>query len=337
MRRLARLFALVVGLWLAAAAAPAGAHEVRPAYLQVDQTGPADYSVLWKQPTMGDVAVHLVPHISNGWLEQPTADAYVADGFLIRRWAIHAPGAVLDRQTVSVEGLSDTITDVFVRIRLKDGHDLDAVLKPETPTYLIAPQARAPSAILAFVWLGVQHILSGPDHLLFVLGLLLIVRDRWMLLKTVSAFTVAHSLTLAAATLGLVHMSTPLLNALIALSILFVAPEAIRAHRGQTSLTIRHPWVVAFAFGLLHGLGFANGLVTLGLDRAGLVRALVTFNIGVEIGQLLFIGLVFALIRAFRLMAVPWPRGAALAPGYLIGGLGAMWAFQYAAVVFGAA
>jgi hypothetical protein len=337
-RRLWRLFALLAGLWLTAVSA--AAHEVRPAYLQIDQTGPADYAVLWKQPTMGDVAIHLVPHLSNGWLEAPTADAYVADGFMIRRWQIHAaggtPGSALDGKTVSVEGLSDTITDVFVRIRLKDGHDLEAVLRPEAPAYLIQPQARAPSAALAFVWLGVQHILSGPDHLLFVLGLLLIVRDRAMLLKTVSAFTVAHSLTLAAATFGLVHMSTPLLNALIALSILFVAPEAIRARRGGTSLTIRHPWVVAFAFGLLHGLGFANGLVTMGLDETGLVRALVAFNVGVEVGQLLFIGLVVALIRALRLMAVPWPKGAALAPGYLIGGLGAMWTLQYAAVVFGA-
>jgi hypothetical protein len=313
------------------------AHEVRPAYLEIDQTGPSTYTAIWKQPVMGDVAIHLVPHLSNGWLEQPPADQYATGGFLIRQWTVRAQGtAPLEGRTVSIEGLQDTITDVFVRVRLKNGEGVDTIVRPEAPQFRIDLKAGAPTAVSAFLLLGIEHILTGPDHLLFVLGLLLIVRDRWTLLKTVTAFTVAHSLTLAAATLGHIQLSTPLLNALIALSILFVAPEAIRAARGGTSLTIRYPWIVAFAFGLLHGMGFANGLSTLGLEKGALVGALALFNVGVEIGQLAFLGVVLALIRSFRLMALSWPRPVAALPAYAIGALGAMWTFQYSAILLGA-
>ncbi|THD59897.1 HupE/UreJ family protein [Phenylobacterium sp.] len=334
MRRLLAALALLFGLLAGRAAF---AHEVRPAYLEIDQTGPSTYTAIWKQPVMGDVAIHLIPHLSNGWLDQPPGDQYATGGFLIRQWTVTAAGpSPLAGRTLSIEGLQDTITDVFVRIRLKNGEGVDTIVRPEAPQFRIDLKAGAPTAVSAFLLLGVEHILTGPDHLLFVLGLLLIVRDRWMLLKTVSAFTVAHSLTLAAATLGHIQLSTPLLNALIALSILFVAPEALRAARGGTSLTIRYPWIVAFAFGLLHGMGFANGLSTLGLEKGALLGALALFNVGVEIGQLMFLAVVLALIRAFRLMQLTWPRPVAALPAYAIGALGAMWTFQYSAILLGA-
>lgn len=335
MTRLRVALALLCSLWAASAA---WAHEVRPAYLEIDQTGADAYTAIWKQPTLGEFAIHLAPHLSNGWLDQPPTDQYAADGYLIRQWTIHSRGpAPLDGRTVSIEGLGDTITDVFIRIRLKDGQGLDTIVRPEAPQFSIALANGAPTAIPAFLMLGIEHILTGPDHLLFVLGLLLIVRDRWTLLKTVSAFTLAHSLTLAVATLGHIQLSTPILNALIALSILFVAPEAIRAQRGGASWTTRYPWLVAFAFGLLHGMGFANGLSTLGLEKGALLAALVLFNIGVEIGQLAFIAIVLMLVRAFRLMAIDWPSPVKMAPSYAIGVLGAMWTIQYSALVFGMA
>ena len=325
----AGLLALVCG------ASPAAAHEVRPAFLEIDQTGPATYAVIWKQPTMGDVGIHLAPHISNGWLERPPSDQYAAAGFLIKTWKIAGAGpAPLDGRIVRIEGLEDTITDVFVRVRLRDNQTLDAMVRPEAPTLRIGFVNGSAMSAAAFLGLGIGHILTGPDHLLFVLGLLLLVRDRWMLLKTVSAFTLAHSLTLAAASFGLISLPLPLLNALIALSILFLAPEILRARRGGTSLTIRHPWIVAFAFGLLHGMGFAGGLTSLGLTGAALLVPLVLFNVGVEIGQLAFIAVVLAMGRAFRLMAIAWPKAVALGPAYAIGGLGAMWAFQYGALLF---
>jgi hypothetical protein len=317
-------------------AASVAAHEVRPAYLEIDQTAPTTYSVTWKRPTMGDVAIHLEPHLSNGWLERPASDQYAAASFLIKTWRITTPRArPLDGQTIGIEGLENTITDVFVRVRLRNGQGLDTIVRPETPRVTIAFANGAAMSVSAFVILGIQHILTGPDHLLFVLGLLLLVRDRWMLLKTVSAFTLAHSLTLAAASFGLISLPLPLLNALIALSILFLAPEVIRARNGGTSLTIRHPWIVAFAFGLLHGMGFASGLTSLGLRGAALAAPLVLFNIGVEIGQLAFIALVLALRRSFRLMAIAWPKPLALTPTYAIGVLGAMWTIRYSALLFG--
>ena len=331
------LIATVLALMALAFASSAAAHEVRPAYLGIEQTAANAYTVTWKQPTLGDVAIHLAPHISNGWLEQAPTDQYAAAGFLIRTWKISSPErAPLAGRTITIEGLQDTITDVYVRIRLSNGQGLDTILRPEVPQLKIALVNGDAMGGAAFLLLGVQHILTGPDHLLFVLGLLLLVRDRWMLLKTVSAFTVAHSITLAAATFGLIALPTALLNALVALSILFLAPEIVRAQRGGTSLTIRHPWVIAFAFGLLHGMGFASGLRSLGLDRSALLGALVLFNVGVEIGQLAFIAVVLALRRSFRLMAIDWPRPLAMAPTYAIGALGAAWAIQYGALLFGA-
>ncbi len=314
----------------------AHAHEVRPAYLEITQVSRTTYRVMWKLPTMGDVAIHLEPRLSNGWLDRAPSDQYAAAGYLIRSWTIadKRPDAVFG-QTVTIDGLPDTMTDVFLRIRLLDGRHVDAILRPEQPALRIGLVNGNEIALPSFLLLGIEHILTGPDHLLFVLGLLLIVRGRWALIKTVSAFTLAHSITLAAATLGLIQLSVPLLNALIALSILFLAPEVVRARRGGTSLTIRYPWIVAFVFGLLHGMGFASGLTALGLERGPLAGALLLFNAGVEIGQLAFIAVILALLRALRLMEWHWPRAFAAAPTYTIGILGAFWTIQYSAILFG--
>jgi hypothetical protein len=175
------------------------------------------------------------------------------------------------------------------------------------------------------------------DHLLFVLGLLLIVKDRWMLVKTISSFTLAHSITLAIATLGYGSVPAAPLNAAIALSILFLGPEIVRAWRGETSATIRRPWLVAFAFGLLHGFGFASGLTTLGLPRAEIPIALLSFNVGVEAGQLLFVALILLLDRAFRVLEIRWPRLVEALPGYAVGSLGAYWTIQRIALLLGGA
>src|SRR4030095_1795440 len=168
---------------------------------------------------------------------------------------------------------------------------------------------------------------------LFVLGLLLIVKDRWMLLKTVTAFTVAHSITLAIATLGYAEAPALPLNAAIALSILFLGPEIVRSWRGETSFTLRHPWVVAFAFGLLHGFGFASGLPTMGLPGAEIPLALLMFNLGVEAGQLLFVAVIVLLERAFRVLEVRWPRAVEMLPAYAVGSLGAYWTIQRVAIL----
>lgn len=321
--RIAALAALAGMLCLTAA----HAHEVRPAYLEISQPQATTYRILWKQPTMGDVAIRLVPHLSNGWLERPPADQYASAGFLIRTWTVSGPTSdALAGSTLTIEGLEYTITDVLVRIRLRDGRQIQTLIKPESPRFAIPAQPRA--GVPTFLLYGIEHILAGVDHLLFVLGLLLIVRDRWMLLKAVSAFTVAHSITLALALLANLTLPSALVETLISASILFLGVEVLHAQRGGTSFTIRYPWVAAFAFGLVHGMGFASGLAALGLASADVASALVLFNCGVEIGQLAFIATVMGAARALcalRLASEPLQVRVA---AYAVGIAGACWTFQ---------
>jgi hydrogenase/urease accessory protein HupE len=223
--------------------------------------------------------------------------------------------------------------EALVRIHHADGASEMHLLRPDAPSVTLGGASSAGGRALAYLRLGIEHILLGADHLLFVLGLLLIVRDRWMLVKTITSFTVAHSITLAVATLGYASAPVPPLDAAIALSILFLGPEIVRVWRGRTSFTIRHPWVVAFAFGLLHGFGFAGGLTSMGLPGAEIPLALLLFNVGVEAGQLAFVFLVLALERSFRVLEVAWPRWAAALPAYAVGSLGAFWTIQRTAMI----
>jgi len=262
----------------------------------------------------------------------PDRQRQLSPGALIVRGTLDCPGGLAGK-TISVAGLESTITDVLVRVHHADGRLESHILRPISPTVTLGGVTTATQRALGYVQLGIQHILLGPDHLLFVLGLLLIVFDRWMLLKTITSFTVAHSITLAIATLGYASAPLPPLNAAIALSILFLGPEIVRTWRGETSFTIRHPWVVAFAFGLLHGFGFASGLTSMGLPKAEIPLALLLFNVGVEIGQIAFVVLVVLLERSFRVLEVRWPRLVELLPGYAVGTLGAYWAIQRTAIL----
>jgi hydrogenase/urease accessory protein HupE len=336
---------LAAGVLLALAAPSARAHEIRPAYLEISEDARRGVDVLWKQPVMGEVAVPLTPRLSSGWLDGPREASSDAESYLILRWHVAKPDAPLSGQTVTIEGLDRTMTDVLVRVTFADGESLTRILRPLEPAFTIerAPGAGASgraavrSGATAYLQLGIEHILMGVDHLLFVLGLLLIVTDRFMLVKTVTAFTVAHSITLAIATLANVSAPAKPLNAAIALSILFLGPEIVRRWRGETSLTIRHPWLVAFAFGLLHGFGFASGLAAMGLPHAEIPQALLLFNVGVELGQLGFVGLVLALERSFRTLEIRWPRVVQALPAYAVGSLGAYWTIQRTLVLLGVA
>lgn len=329
---------LVVNIWLAACCTLGSvvcAHEVRPAYLEITQPRTSEYDITWKQPVMGELALHLVPHLSNGWLERSPDQQYAAGGFLIRRWKIRSSeGTPLAGRFIEIEGLADTLTDVFVRIRLTDHGSIDAIIRPEFPR-LVLSAGHGPLTLAAYVRLGIEHILTGPDHLLFVLGLVLIVRKRTMLLKTVSAFTLAHSITLAATILDEVTVPPALVEAVISLSILFLAPEILHAREGRESLTIRYPWAVAFAFGLFHGMGFASGLKSLGLQSGDLLVPLGLFNVGVEIGQLAFIALVLATGRVLRSTPIPAYAPALRLPAYVVGIAGSYWTIQASTVWWG--
>src|SRR5512139_100298 len=317
-------------------ASTALAHEVRPGFLELRESDPTTYSLLWKRPTGGEVEIQIAPVVPEGCrLATPDRQQLTPGAVLVRGTLTCEAG--LAGKTLRIAGLETTITDVLVRIHHADGRLESHLLRPATPSVTLGGVTSGLQRGLSYVQLGLQHILLGVDHLLFVLGLLLIVANRWMLVKTVTSFTVAHSITLAIATLGYASAPLPPLNVAIALSILFLGPEIARVWRGGTSFTIRHPWVVAFAFGLLHGFGFASGLTAMGLPKAEIPLALLLFNVGVEIGQVAFVALVVLLERSFRTLEIRWPRWVAALPGYAVGSLGAFWTIQRLAVMLGGA
>jgi hydrogenase/urease accessory protein HupE len=313
----------------------AAAHEVRPGLLELREQGDGSYSMLWKQPSGGEVEIRIAPVFPEGCQLVTRDRQQVAPGALISRGSLQCHEGI-GGKTISIAGLETTITDVLVRVHHADGRLETHMLKPASPSVALGAVTTTAQLAGSYFRLGFEHILLGVDHLLFVLGLMLIVADRWMLLKTITAFTVAHSITLAIATLGYASAPAVPLNLLIALSILFLGPEIVRAWRGGSSLTIRHPWIVAFAFGLLHGFGFASGLTTTGLPTTEIPFALLMFNLGVEAGQLAFVLLVLALERAFRALEFRWPRLVTLLPGYVVGSLGAYWTLQRGIVYLGA-
>jgi hydrogenase/urease accessory protein HupE len=314
----------------------ARAHEMRPGFLELRETGPETYSLLWKRPSGGEVEIQIAPVVPDGCRLGTPDRQQLSPGATIVRGTLTCAGG-LGGKSIAIAGLPATIADVLVRLRHADGRLESHLLRPSVPSVTLGAVTTATERALGYGWLGIQHILLGIDHLLFVLGLLLIVSDRWMLVKTITSFTLAHSITLAIATLGYASAPLPPLNAAIALSILFVGPEIVRKWRGESSFTIRHPWVVAFAFGLLHGFGFASGLTAMGLPEAEIPLALLLFNVGVEIGQIAFVLLVALLDRSFRVLEVRWPRLVERLPGYAVGTLGAYWTIQRTLVLLGGA
>jgi hydrogenase/urease accessory protein HupE len=331
-----RAFYAAAAVALALGAPAASAHEARPGFLELRETGPETYSFLWKKPTGGEIEIQIAPVVPEGCRLATRDRGQLTPGAMIVRGTLTCAGG-LGGKTIAIAGLEATITDVLVRLHHADGRLESHLLRPATPLVTLGGVTSAGARALGYLQLGVQHILLGVDHLLFVLGLLLIVSDRWMLVKTITSFTLAHSITLAIATLG--YASAPLvpLNAAIALSILFLGPEVVRTWRGETSFTIRHPWVVAFAFGLLHGFGFASGLTSMGLPQDEIPLALLLFNVGVELGQVAFVLLVVLLERSFRVLEVRWPRLVERLPGYAVGTLGAYWTIQRTLVLLGGA
>jgi len=332
-RRGRLLFLLVAGLALVSATL-ALAHEVRPGFLELRESDPNTYALLWKRPTGGEVEIRIAPVIPEGCRLQTPDRQQLTPGAVVVRGTLTCAGGLAGK-TLHIAGLETTVTDVLVRIEHADGRIESHLLRPATPSLTLGAATSGAERALDYLQLGFQHILLGVDHLLFVLGLLLIVSDRWMLVKTITAFTLAHSITLAIATLGYANAPLPPLNAAIALSILFLGPEIVRVWRGETSFTIRHPWVVAFAFGLLHGFGFASGLTAMGLPKAEIPLALLLFNVGVEIGQLAFVLLVVLLERAFGTLEIRWPRLIQALPGYAVGSFGAYWTIQRILVLVG--
>jgi hydrogenase/urease accessory protein HupE len=263
--------------------APASAHEVRPAYLAIEEVSEGLHRVTWKQPVLGDRRLPLDPvlpehcEVLNDGLPEHTGAA------LIIRWEVRCD---FSHGLIMIDGLSRTLTDVMVRITPLESEPISRMLKPDDPVLDLSDPA---PPIAAYLFFGVEHLLFGIDHILFVIGLVLFIRDRWMLLKTITAFTLAHSITLALSVLDLVRLPQGPVEAVIALSILYLARELMLPESQRSALMRIRPWLMAFTFGLLHGFGFAGALADIGLPRNDLALSLFLFNVGIEVGQLLVI------------------------------------------------
>jgi hypothetical protein len=317
---------------LALTTGTAAAHEVRPASLEITERTDAT-EVVWRQPVLGEYAIALTPKLSSGWLDGTPMQQSATTQTLTRIWKITDPRTNLAGQSLHIEGLERTLTDVFVRVRWRRGAESVALLKPLQNTLVLQPETGSGAAIREYFRLGVFHILTGYDHLLYLLGLMLLVRNLRALFGVITAFTAAHSLTLALSVLGIVKLQPAAVEAAIALSILFVAVELQRGQRGQPGFAHRHPWAVAFLFGLLHGFGFAGALRAIGLPDGAIAAPLILFNLGIEAGQIVFVagvaGLFWMLIRRFSVA-----RTAVIgALPVVIGTLAAWWLLERVAAL----
>jgi hydrogenase/urease accessory protein HupE len=301
------------------------AHEVRPAYLQLHQTAADTFDVFWKVPALGDnmrlsLYVQLPATCAN--LAQPRG--FFSAGAYTERWSITCPGG-LAGSTVRIDGLTATLTDALVRVERLDGSAQITRLTPSSPAFLVEAAPRRFEVARTYLALGIEHILTGVDHLLFVSGLLLLVTGFRRLLMTVSAFTLSHTVTLTLATLGFVHVPPPPVEAVIALSILFVAYEVLRKNENSNGIAQRKPWLVAFTFGLLHGLGFAGGLSAAGLPAGHIPLALAFFSAGVEVGHFSFVATAVLSIAAARKWFDRLPAWSSRVPPYAIGSMASYW------------
>jgi hypothetical protein len=334
MKATKRSLAALGTLYAALAACPATAHEVRPAYLEIHETAPEEYAILWKVPARGGgERFGLELRLPEACANATPASGRFSGGGYVELSRMHCDGGLSGRE-VRVDGLAGTTTDVLVRFERVDGSEQIARLAPDDPAFVVESTPSALEVVGTYLRLGIEHILTGFDHLAFVLGLLLLVDGVGRLLATVSAFTLAHSVTLSLATLGFFRVPPPPVEAVIALSIVFVAREVLVRGEGRPSLAQTRPWLVAFTFGLLHGLGFASGLNDAGLPAGHIPLALLWFSVGVEVGHFSFVASVLGAKWIARLFVLDPPTWARALPAYAIGAVASFWLIQRTAMLF---
>jgi hydrogenase/urease accessory protein HupE len=309
-------------------AIPLAAHEARPAFLDVRELSVGRYEVVWKRPMRGEYVIGFTVGWPEGCAPTVTNETDLP-GANITRMLLDCGETGLIGKTVTINRLPETSAEVLVRVEFVDGTSQTQLLRPASPSVTVVGPRSAFAVGAEYLRLGFDHILAGIDHLIFVLGLTLLVGGGWRLVKTITAFTVAHSITLALSTLGLVRVSQAPVEAAIALSIVFLARELLLLRQGQPGLTSRAPWLVAFIFGLLHGLGFAGALREIGLPQGDIPLALLAFNLGVEAGQLAFVAVVLVLIAVGRrIFSRTLPNWLEQVPAYAIGTVAAFWTLE---------
>ena len=322
-----RFLAAFLLFWIGLAGL-AQAHELQPSSMELRQLTSERFEVIWRAPVYYRKPHPATLQLPDTWL--PVGDPSVRQlpDAALHRHIVDVPGGAIDGAVIQFVGLESTITDVFARFVWLDGSESTAIARPSQPWIEVIAQRSAWQVAWDYTVLGVDHILSGFDHLAFVLALLLIVRGASRLLITVTSFTLAHSITLGAATLGVLWVPGAPVEAVIALSILFLASELVKVNRGESSLTARYPWLVAFTFGLLHGFGFAGALGEIGLPQNEIALALLMFNVGVELGQLLFIAVILSVVWSLNKVWRERPRWLQQVPAYAIGSFAAFWLIE---------
>ena len=302
-------------LWVATAAS---AHEVKPALLELRETAPATYDATFHVPRLRGDVLGLTPELPADCTSTLTGRTPDIDH--VRTTATVVCETSLAGRSLTIRGLSATSTDTLIRITTGQGEQTLRAT-PDAPTVTVPAAPTALGTLLSYARLGLVHIWEGPDHLAFVLGLLLLVSGTRRLIEAITAFTVAHSITLAASSLGFAGLPSGPVEAVIALSIVFLAFEVVRGD--PDSLTRRKPWLAAFAFGLLHGFGFAGALGDIGLPQGAITLALLGFNLGIEAGQLLFVALAGTVL--WGLSKIGWRESSETLAAYGLGGLATAW------------
>jgi hypothetical protein len=310
----------------------AAAHPLAPALLELNELGGGRVAVTWKTSMLRAPGVELRPALPSDCSNESEPVAQATGDALIATWTLRCTRMSLVGEQIGVDGLGEARIDALVRVTLADGRVIRSVVRSGTPRLTVPEREDPLDVVRAYLPLGFEHMITGLDHLLFVGGLLLLVRGGWLLLETITAFTVGHSITLSLAVLDLVRVPTGPIELLIALSVFLLAAELARSTTSR-SLLRRRPYVMAFAFGLLHGLGFASSLQEAGLPQADVPLALASFNVGIELGQLAFVGVLLAIVALVRPLPLTWPRWAGLVPLYVMGSLSAFWCFERAAAL----
>ena len=321
-----KLFYWFTALLYLGIATSAKAHEIRPAYLEIRQLSDSSYSIVWKVPTLQNRIPKINPIFPSDFDLQKSGETILQTAYLQRYTGAYK--AKLSGQSIRIDGLENTLIDVLVQIYLLEDLSYTLMLQPDRPLGRIPVEPNFWQVARLYLLLGIEHILLGIDHLLFVLGLLLLVQRTATLIKTITAFTLAHSITLVLSALKLVQLPSAPVEAVIALSILFLAKEYMDSKYGKPSLTAQYPWVVAFIFGLLHGFGFAGALAEIGLPQRELLTALLTFNIGVELGQLLFILALIILRWILVKLPITWPSWSWKLLPYALGSIASFWLIE---------
>ncbi|WP_254436005.1 HupE/UreJ family protein [Ruegeria arenilitoris] len=306
-------------------------HALEPGFADIRQLTSQTWQVFWRKPDVAGQPMAIALQLPATCTPQTGPEPLFDGSAWISVWVADCPEGLADG-TVSIEGLSGQRTDVLLRLQMQSGATDTIRLTPDHPSHLIPAQVGGWSVFGSYLAMGFEHILEGWDHLLFVFALLVLIRDFWRLVGAITAFTVAHSITLALAALGHLSVPGPPVEAIIALSIVFLAVEALKSNAGKIRLSERYPWLIAFAFGLLHGLGFAGALREIGLPEQDITTALLAFNLGVEAGQLAFVGVVLIAAMTLRFalprVAAHWRTPGdftATAISYGIGAVAIFW------------